>query len=169
MKKNRKRILFLDIDGVMCTFGEYTRNRAKFWKKYEEARELQMPYSFNPGCVKVLNEILAITNADIVLTSDWREDYSLQALDNIFKFNKVIKSPIDVTEVISGKLIEKVKNRAKEIDIYIQKHNIENYVIVDDFDFSPYIPKDKFVCTIEREGIKQTNIKHKILKILQNE
>jgi hypothetical protein len=162
-------ILFLDIDGVMSTYGEYLRNRNKFWKKYDEARELQMPYSFNPGCVKVLNEILEKTNAEIVITSDWREDYSLQALGNIFKFNKVIKSPIDVTEVISGKLIEKVKNRAKEIDIYIQKHSIETYVIIDDFDLSPYVPKDKFVITIEREGIKQSNIKHKILKILHYE
>jgi hypothetical protein len=113
-----------------------------------------------------LNEILKLTDADIVLTSDWRIHYSLQTLDNIFKFNKVIKSPIDITDVFPSSFQDMEKNRAHEIDIYIQKHNIELYVIIDDLDLSPYVPKNKFIMTIEREGIKQSNIKEKILKIL---
>jgi hypothetical protein len=161
-----KPIIFLDIDGVMCCFSEYYSNRIKFQNKYKVAQELNIPYGFNPGCVKVLNEILKLTDADIVLISDWRTHYSLQTLDNIFKFNKVIKSPIDVTEIFPTSFQLMEKNRAHEIDIYIQKNNIELYVIIDDLDLSPYVPKNKFIMTIEREGIKQSNIKEKILKIL---
>jgi hypothetical protein len=164
-----KPIIFLDIDGVMCCYYEYLKNRKKFWGKYELANELKMPYSFNPGCVKVLNEILKKTDADIILSSDWKGHWTLQELDNIFKFNKVIKSPIDVTEDFPGSLQDLEKNRGKEIDIYIRKHNLDIYVIIDDLNLSPFVPKDKFVRTIEREGIKQSNIKQKILKILQYE
>ena len=164
-----KPTLFLDVDGVLATFGEYSRNRKKFWDKYEIADTLRLPYEFNPGCVKVLNEILEKTDADIVLTSDWRTHWTLEQLGNIFEFNKIIKRPIDVTEVFPTTFMYLEKNRAHEIDIYREKRNLENYVIVDDLDLSPFVPKGRFVLTIEREGLKQSNIKQKILKILQNE
>jgi hypothetical protein len=164
-----KPIIFLDLDGVMCTLNEYFQSVKNFWEKYDFARDIGMQYRFNPGCVKVLNQILKITDADIVLTSDWREDYDLQTLDNIFKFNEVIKSPIDVTDVYSKNMQELEKFRASEINDYIYKKNIANYVIIDDLDLSPFVPKDKFIQTTNREGIKQSNIKEKILKILQYE
>jgi hypothetical protein len=164
-----KPVIFLDIDGILSTFGEYNRNRKKFWDKYEIANDLKLPYEFNSVCVKVLNEILKETDADIILSSDWRTHWNLQELDNIFKFNKVIKSPMDVTEVFPTSFMFLEKNRAHEIDIYRQKHNLENYVIVDDLDLLPFVPKERFVHTIEREGIKQSNVKEKILNILQYE
>lgn len=164
-----KPTIFLDIDGVLSTFGEYNRNRQKFWKKYEFADNLRLPYEFNPGCVKILNEILEKTDADIVLTSDWRTHWNLQELRNIFQFNKVIKLPIDVTDVEPTSFSYLEKNRGHEIDIYIKKHMIENYVIIDDLNLSKFVDPNKFVLTVEREGLKQSNIKQKILKILQNE
>jgi hypothetical protein len=164
-----KPIIFLDIDGVMCTTYEYFQSVKNFWEKYEFARDIGMQYRFNEGCVKVLNQILKITDADLVLTSDWREDYDIQTLNNIFKFNKVIKSPIDVTDVYSKNMQELEKFRGSEINDYIYKKNITNYVIIDDLDLSPFVSQDKFIRTINREGIKQSNIKDKILKILQYE
>jgi len=164
-----KPTIFLDLDGVMCTTYEYFQSVKNFWEKYEFARDIGMQYRFNEGCVKVLNQILKITDAEIVLTSDWREDYDLQTLDNIFKFNEVIKSPIDVTDVCSKNMQELEKFRGSEINDYIYKKNITNYVIIDDLDLSPHVSKDNFIRTINREGIKQSNIKEKILKILQYE
>ena len=168
MIESNNPVIFLDIDGVLCTAYEHFQSVKNFWEKHDFARDIGMQYRFNPGCVKVLNEILKITDADIVLTSDWRENYDLQTLDNIFKFNEVIKSPINVTDVYSKTMQELEKFRASEIYDYIYKKNIFNYVIIDDLDLSPYVSKDKFVKTIVREGIKQSNIKQKILKILQD-
>jgi hypothetical protein len=168
MKKNIP-IIFLDLDGVMSCYGEYYTNRIKFQKKHKMAQELSVPYGFNPGCVKILNEILKITDADIVLTSDWRTHWNLEQLGNIFKFNKIIKVPMDVTEVLPTSMSYLERNRGHEIDIYIKKHKVEKYVIIDDLDLSKFVDSEKFVLTIEREGLKQSNIKQKILKILQNE
>ena len=162
-------IIFLDIDGVLCTFSEYNRNRKKFWDKYDIAGTLKLPYEFNSGCVKVLNEILKETDADIVLTSDWRIHWNLKELDDIFKFNKVIKSPIDVTDVVPTSMSYLERNRGHEIDIYIKKHGIENYVIIDDLNLSEFVNADRFIHTKERMGLKETIIKEKILRILQNE
>jgi hypothetical protein len=164
-----KPTIFLDIDGVMACTKEHFSSVKNFWEKHDFARDIGMQYRFNEGCIKVLNQILKITDADIVLTSDWREHYDLQTLDNIFKFNNVIKSPIDVTEIYSKTIQELEKFRGSEINDYIYKKNITNYVIIDDLDLSPYVSKENFVKTIVREGIKQSNIKEKILKILQYE
>ena len=164
-----KSIIFLDIDGVLSTFNEYNRNRTKFWNKYDIAGELRFPYEFNAGCVKILNEILEKTDAEIVLSSDWRTHWNLQELGHIFQFNKVIKSPIDVTEVEPTSMSYLERNRGHEISIYIKKHNVENYVIIDDLNLSKFVKPERFVLTRESEGLKQQSIKQKILKILQNE
>jgi hypothetical protein len=48
------RIIFLDIDGVLCPYGsEYVK-------------------TFKPSCVGVLKEILLLTGARIVISSSWR-------------------------------------------------------------------------------------------------
>ena len=164
-----KPIIFLDIDGVLTTNTEYSRPRTKFWAKYDIAKQLHIPYPFNAKCVAVFNSILEEIDVDIVLTSDWKLHYTLEEMDTIFKFNSVAKSPMDTTEISPISFTNYDKNRAHEIDIYRQKHKITHYVIIDDLDLEHYVPKERFVKTIEREGIKQSNVKQKILNILRNE
>lgn len=164
-----KPIIFLDIDGVLTTDTEYNRIRKKFWDKYDTAKQLRIPYPFNPGCVKVFNEILDETDADIVLSSDWRKYWDLEQLDTIFRFNKVVKSPMGKTGNFPTSFSAMDKNRAHEIDIYRKEHNITNYVIIDDLDLEHFVPIEHFVKTTDREGIKQSNVKQKILKVLKNE
>lgn len=162
----KKPILFLDIDGVLATNKEYNKNRHKFWNKNPEFRELNVPYPYNVGCVKILNEILEETDADIVLSSDWKLHWNLGDLDKIFKLNGITKSPIDVTGDHPIALNHLEKNRFNEIKIYIQDKDIKNYVIVDDLRLDIY--SDRFVRTKDSEGLKQTGVKDKILKFFKN-
>lgn len=166
------KTIFLDIDGVLATHKQYMMNRNKFWDKNDIAKELKIPYPFDPKCVKIFNEILDATGADIVLSSDWKIHFSLEDLDLIFKFNGVNKSPIDITtnDVVSfGNL---VRNRAYQIGEYIQTHNITNYVVIDDLNISNYMSitndQDKFVLTSDFEGLKQLGIKNKVINILNS-
>jgi bifunctional pyridoxal-dependent enzyme with beta-cystathionase and maltose regulon repressor activities len=163
-----KNTIFLDIDGVLATHKEFMMTRHKFHKKYDEANRLHIPYPFNPGCVKVFNSILQETDAQIVLSSDWRHHWDLEELDGIFQFNKVIKSPIAVTGNYPISMGNLEKNRVNEIEKFIQTHDVGQYVIIDDLHMDIYI-KDRFVKTIDMEGLKQTGIKKKILKFLTNE
>jgi hypothetical protein len=63
------------------------------------------------------------------------------------------------------------KNRAHEIDLFLKDFNFVNYVIVDDLNVGLYLSSknEKFVLTKDAQGLKQNNIKNKILKILSNE
>jgi histidinol phosphatase-like enzyme len=53
-----KKIIFLDIDGVLATNKEFFRNTSKFWENHPAMAELKVPYPWNEGCVKIFNDIL---------------------------------------------------------------------------------------------------------------
>jgi hypothetical protein len=162
------KTIFLDIDGVLATHKEFMMNRTKFRKKYSTAMELRIPYPFNSGCVKVLNEILQETDAEIVLSSDWRLHWNLEELDKIFKFNGVIKSPTGATGFSKRKMSSDLEDdRTWQIKSYIEAQNITNWVAIDDLNLSGL--GDRFVMTRDNEGLKQTGLKNKILKILNHE
>ncbi len=139
--------IFLDIDGVLAT-DECS---------YKPNHELYA-YPFHKDCVNIFNEILLETNAEIILTSDWRLMFQdLETLDLLFKHNGIIKSPIGVTGDLSS--------RAKEIEAYIEVNEVSSFVIIDDMDLKIF--PDRFVrCNME-EGIKQVGIKEKIKAVLQ--
>ena len=166
------KITFLDIDGVLATHKQYMMNRKKFWDKNPLAKEIKIPYPFDPKCVKIFNEILDATGADIVLSSDWREHFSLEDLDKIFKFNGVNKSPIDITISELASFGNLTMNRAYQIGKYITDNDITNYVVIDDLNVGKYMvitnEEDKFFLTDDFEGIKKVGLKDKIIKKLNN-
>jgi hypothetical protein len=166
------KIIFLDIDGVLSTHKQYMMNRKKFWDKNDIAKDLRIPYPFDPKCVKIFNEILDSTGADIVLSSDWKYHWNLSDLDTIFKFNGVNKSPIDITINQDASMSNQTMNRAYQIGKYITDYGITNYVVIDDLNVGKYMQitneEDKFVLTNDFEGLKQLGIKSKILNILSS-
>ena len=164
---DNKKTIFLDIDGVLATHTEFMRSTRKFRDKFELAKELSLPYPFNKKCVEVFNEILDETNAEIVLSSDWRIHWNLEELDKIFKFNDVKKSPIDITGKKYVSITNYAHNRVLEINEYKEKNDVGTFVVIDDMDLDLYFI-DNFIKTKNNEGIKQLGIKNKILKILQS-
>ena len=164
------KIIFLDIDGVLATDTQYFMNSTKFRKKNEWAEELRVPYPFDKGCVRILNEILESTNAEIVLSSSWKTMFRLEELDIIFKKNGVVKSPITTTSNVYASANNITMNRAVEIEDYLMKNKVDKYVVIDDLPVGEYMKltndDDKFVLTNDAEGLKKLSVKEKILKIL---
>jgi hypothetical protein len=135
------KTIFLDIDGVLVL---------------EDAEEYDdNPPPFDKDCVRIFNEILQETNAVIVLSSDWRMVWDLKRLDSIFKFNGVIKSPLDVTSDLNS--------RRKEIPDYVQRKAVSDFVILDDMKLEIF-PGNFVQCNM-KEGLKQAGIKEQILSI----
>jgi hypothetical protein len=169
MKKTK--IIFLDIDGVLATNKQFQMSRKKFQEKNKWAYEDNVPYPFDKKCVKILNEILNETDAEIVLTSDWKFHWDLIRLHNIFENNGVIKSPRMVTKNNPISFGNFTKNRANEIDIFLKHFQFANYVVIDDLNVGHYLElgNDKVVLTNRNEGLKQIGIKDKIIKILTHD
>ena len=167
MEINHDRYLFLDIDGVLATTNQYYSNKKKWHPAYD-------CYRFDEKCVKVFNEILSEFNDIlIILSSDWKLHYDLKEMNDIFKWNGVNAKVIGKTPSSWGvefKSLQQLEQcRAFEIMKYVETHNVQNYVAVDDLDLTPWMPEGRFVRTPRaNEGIKQNGIKQKIITILNN-
>ncbi len=138
------KTIFLDIDGVLVL---------------NEAGEPhpENAHPFDKECVRALNEILNETNAIIILSSTWKKVWDLKRLDFIFKFNGVVKSPLDITDDLN--------NREKEITDYVQRKRITDFVILDDMDLVIF-PKHFVRCNMH-EGLKQEGVKERTISILK--
>ena len=138
------KTIFLDIDGVLVL---------------DESGEPhpENAHPFDKDCVAALNEILNETNAIIILSSTWKKVWDLKRLDFIFKFNGVIKSPLDITEDFN--------NREKEITDYVQRKRITDFVILDSADLVIF-PKHFVKCSTHA-GLKQEGVKERTISILK--
>lgn len=159
---DNKKYIFLDIDGVLALPKQYSSSKTNVFGVY----------NFDKKCVDVLNEIIDTINPLIVLSSDWKYHFDFDTMNNIMSFNG-IKSPIIAfTPSLWGSKFTNLNQleecRASEIIKYVNKHNITNYVAIDDLKLHKYLDENHFVhCSRVYEGIKQTNIKEKIIKKLQ--
>ena len=162
------KIIFLDIDGVLATNKEFATNRTKFREKYLWAKELRVPYRFNEGCVEVFNEILDLTDSEIVISSDWRFHWDLDELDKIFKANGVKKSPIFGTIKNKRKMSSDLEDdRVYQINEWVKFNKPEKWIAIDDMNLSSL--GSNFFRTKDSEGLKQSGLKDKIIKILNDE
>ncbi|MDA3780493.1 MAG: HAD domain-containing protein [Bacteroidales bacterium] len=161
-----KHYIFLDIDGVLATSYQYYTNKKKWHPTYD-------CYRFDEKCVKVFNSILNnLNDVVIILSSDWQNRYSLEVLNDIFKWNGVNCYITDVTGTAWGtkftKLSELEECRAYDIVQYAKKYDIKKYLAIDDLDLTHWLDNYFIHTPRANEGIKQSGIKEKILNNLLN-
>jgi hypothetical protein len=194
------KVIFLDNDGVICL----ANNWGSRFKKREAAdrnphldsnlQSIEYRFdNFDEKAIKVLNDILKETGAEIVVSSDWRHHATLKELGEYYLSQGIIKAPIAVTsltEYIDPELWKILRYRADielersiEINNWINKHpEITHWVAVDDLNMSVKYLSDRFThrdglnekpgltnfvhTKKSNEGIKQGGIKEKILKYL---
>jgi len=175
------KIIFLDIDGVIATSQCWGKGNNNKWDAY----------MFDPKCVAVLNFILKESGAEIILSSDWKSQYTLFEMNEIFTHNGVIKGPIGFTPTSKSYTADNFEGgRSNEILDWLDHHAKKpilkggkagvydiKWVAVDDLNMGEYYAEKignlsgglkNFVHVPKHmEGIKQTGIKEKILKFLE--
>jgi len=154
-----KKYIYLDIDGVLSLGSEIHPKLTKWGYVHR----------FNKKAVDTLNEILQKTDAEIVISSDWKDHYSLKNLQEIFvEFAKINKAPIDITESYEYKTMQLLEEiRAKEILNHVDKFKPGSWVAIDDLDLRTWISPMHVVHTSRfMEGIKQSGKKDEIINKL---
>jgi hypothetical protein len=189
------KTIFLDNDGVICLSNNWG-GRSKKWAKYRSKNPETSRYiddapveirfdDFDKKSIKVLNEILEETGAEIVVSSDWRCHATLEELGEYFLSQGILKKPIGVTKLLGQcnqpenypwlRKWDVEQSRSLEILQYLRDNpEITQWVAVDDLDMGKNGEEwkdwglDNFVLTPSRtEGIKQSGIKEKIIKFLK--
>jgi tetratricopeptide (TPR) repeat protein len=192
LNKDMMNVIFLDNDGVICLYNNWG-GRGKKWSKYRSANpessqmlkdapvEIRFD-DFDQKAIKILNKILEETGAEIVVSSDWKLHATLEELGDYYEAQGIIKRPIAITPNLhefepetNGLFMWKrwlERKRILEIEKYLKDTpGITNWVAVDDLNMSPEANGghglQNFVLTPRStEGIKQSDIKEKIIQFL---
>jgi hypothetical protein len=197
------KAIFLDNDGVICLSNNWG-GRSKKWAKYRSANpETSKQLSdapvevrfddFDKKAVKILNEILEQTGAEIVVSSDWRLHATLEEIGEYYTSQGILKKPVGFTKLLGqfddpenfvwSRQWRLEQSRSLEILQYLKDHpEVTEWVAVDDLNMG--IPQaheswgememdcglTNFVLTPKSsEGIKQSGIKEKIVNYLNND
>lgn len=190
------KVIFLDNDGVIClsnNWGGRSKKMARYRSKNPETSRYIMDApvevrfdDFDKKAIKVLNEILEETGAEIVVSSDWRCHANLEELGEYFLLQGILKKPVGVTKLLGQcnqpenyPWMEKwdlEQSRSLEIFQYLHDHpEVTQWVAVDDLNMGKNGEAwkdwglDNFVLTpSSSEGIKQSGIKEKVIKFLND-
>ena len=195
------KIIFLDHDGVICLDNNWGSRRKKQdkWggrKLSMSLKEIPLEYrfdNFDKKAIDVLNEILETTEAEIVVSSDWKAWASIEQMGEYYEMQGIIKKPIAYTKNLGQCSFQDTKSfvwsvtydleqsRYVEITQYLMDHpEITHWVSIDDLHMGRHVENSKygafdrddwglenFVWTPRpSEGIKQSGVKEKILKYL---
>jgi hypothetical protein len=195
------KVIFLDNDGVIClahNWGSRKKKRQKAYGWYDHPSSALMPVeyrfdNFDVKAVKILNQILEQTGAEIVVSSDWRFHASLSELGDYYESKGIIKRPIDTTAKFADVFprewsslrfrAELELERSMEIQHWLSQHpEVTHWVAVDDLNMGVEFLGERFVASNgsdekpgltnfvwtnrDYEGIKQCGIKDKIIKYL---
>ena len=105
-----RRVIFLDIDGVLAPM--------KRWDRYGD---------LEPACVQVLNEIVTRGGAEVVVSSTWRYGRSIAELQEILEAAGFAGAVVDTTPIGAPGA-----DRGDEILAWLAEHAVGGYVIIDD-------------------------------------
>ena len=105
-----RRVIFLDIDGVLAPI--------RRWDRYGDV---------DSACVQVLNEIVARGAAEVVVSSTWRHGKTVADLQQMLEAHGFTGSVVDKTPTGAVGL-----SRGEEIAAWLAEHTAGGYVIIDD-------------------------------------
>lgn len=144
------KFIFLDFDGVINSVRSATAFGGYPWNVNLECIKL-----FDPIAIALVNKLAHSTEADIILSSTWRIGFKLEELSQ--------KLGIPFKDSTSIKLFA---TRGEEINMYLEEHTCENYVILDDSSDMLESQLEHFIQVDPVDGLSMNNVRdaYKILK-----
>jgi hypothetical protein len=128
----RRKIIFIDIDGPLA------------WATWDDGTvtikgregDFTIPYAWVEEDCQALQKICDETNAELVVSSDWKKHFTIIQLRTIFQHYNIYSPVIDITT--HQKLWNKLSRpsieweRAAEITKWVKDNKISNWISIDD-------------------------------------
>lgn len=138
---------FLDVDGVL--------NKESDWRK---------PFTVNPICVSNFKELLnKDKDSHVILSSTWRQGFTNTGIKSA-SADSLMKIFDELEIRIEGSTPTSNKSRQEEIEYYIKKNGISDYLVIDDdASLFPRLTDINIYLTDYKNGLTEKDVK-KILK-----
>ena len=128
----RRKIIFVDIDGPLA-WGTWRDGRISLDECFEA---FTIPYPWVKEDCQALQTICDETNAELVVSSDWKKYYSITQLRTIFQHYNIYSPVIDITthQNLWNKMSRPNSEwkRAAEITKWVKDNKISNWISIDD-------------------------------------
>ena len=123
----KKRILFLDFDGVVNSH-KFIMTYVNHFKQPDD-KTYVISEHIDPVCVERVNRIIAALNADVVISSAWRKAFPLQKLEEMLESKGFVGQIIGETPIMNV-------DRGLEIQAWMDANNVsaDQILILDDMD-----------------------------------
>lgn len=160
------KIIFLDVDGVLNSEDDLMIYREK-----NVITGCIMYAEVEDRPLKLLKEIVDKTSANIVVSSSWRIGCERSGRERIFgkglyeKLEKRLRDyGMEIYDITPS--LGTGTQRGDEIREWLSKHQIENFIILDDdSDMREYVEMENFIHTTYKHGLTE-ELKDKAIEIL---
>ena len=133
-----RKIIFLDVDGVLVT----TKSMEHWCDEFG-------CHSFDPQAVRVLNQIVYRTGAEIVLSSTWRFLHNKDEFNELASQSNLHYPIIEYTPFFG--------HRNNEIKKWLSNNpDVADYLVIDDEDLS--LDFEKFIRTEIQSGLNPNHL-----------
>ncbi len=183
--KKENNIIFLDIEGVLTQDNQNSQKhdlkktaeylsinyRDDIYNKINPEDIGTFFYDFDNISIGILHELIENNNANIVLSSNYKNISSLDKFKALFRIHNLDRFLIDYCNTNNYKNFG-YKAKEKAIEEYINNHNIDNYMIIDDYNLTQKFGHNfrRTSQTLKVEDIKYANlIFNKDLKVIQED
>jgi hypothetical protein len=130
----RKKIIFIDVDGPLA-WGSWNDGKVTITGGVED---FQIPYPWDRADCEALQKICDETNAELVLSSDWKKHFTFNQMKRIFWHYGITARLIDITthQDLWNKMSRPGLDheRALEVAKWARDNKITNWIAIDDLD-----------------------------------
>jgi hypothetical protein len=130
----RRKIIFIDVDGPLA-WGTWNEGKVNITGGVED---FLIPYPWVKEDCEALQKICDETNAELVISSDWKKHFTFNQLKRIFWHYGITARLVDITthqdlwNKMSRSSLE--HERALEVAKWARDNKISNWIAIDDLD-----------------------------------
>jgi hypothetical protein len=128
----RRKIIFIDVDGPLA-WATWTDGKVTIDMGVED---FQIPYPWVKEDCEALQKICDETNAELVVSSDWKKHFTFNQLKRIFRHYGITTRLIDITthQDLWNKMSRPSAEweRAAEICKWVKDNKVSNWISIDD-------------------------------------
>jgi hypothetical protein len=160
VKRGRRvrRIVFLDVDGVLNSIERYARTGYRGGPPVAGQYPTVERVNWDPACVARVRRIVELTGAELVITSTWRDGMTPAQFRDAFALYGWEDAPVaGVTPTHAPESFVDIV-RGREVAMWLAANVGQEcvYVCIDDVD--DYLDGQPFVRTDERVGITNAEV-----------